>query len=315
MFSQSMPTGSLVGYWPFDGNANDLSSNNNHGTVSNATPAHDRFGNPNMAYKFNGTTAKITVPHSPSLLLSGSDDMTFAFWVKSYTVGFNAICVEKHQSGSWNGFMFFLNCNNSSYCTSPHHMSMYVAANSQGDACSDAPVSADSTWRFVTGVYTATANTVKLYVNAALQSDIGVSSGPIGNTEDLVFGSLSENLQHFTGVIDGVRMYKRVLSDPEILTLYNEPNPTLSVNELTKKSVYISVLPNPNNGVFKVQLKNAFLENPRIEIYNQLGQKVYENNMLNNELTLNERFANGVYIIHLIEKNTVIGTQKITVQN
>lgn len=29
-----IPTGSLIGFWPFNGNANDLSTNNNHGIVS-----------------------------------------------------------------------------------------------------------------------------------------------------------------------------------------------------------------------------------------------------------------------------------------
>jgi hypothetical protein len=44
----------LVGYWPFCGNANDASGNNNNGTVNGATLTSDRFGNANSAYSFNG---------------------------------------------------------------------------------------------------------------------------------------------------------------------------------------------------------------------------------------------------------------------
>ena len=59
-----VPTQGLVGYWPFSGNANDLSGNNNNGTVNGATLTTDRFGNANSAYSFNGINQKITVAHN-----------------------------------------------------------------------------------------------------------------------------------------------------------------------------------------------------------------------------------------------------------
>jgi len=43
----------LVGWWPFNGNANDESGNGNNGTVNGATLATDRFGNVNQAYGFD----------------------------------------------------------------------------------------------------------------------------------------------------------------------------------------------------------------------------------------------------------------------
>jgi hypothetical protein len=46
----------LVGYWPFCGNANDMSGNGNNGTVNGATLTKDRFGNINSAYDFNGSS-------------------------------------------------------------------------------------------------------------------------------------------------------------------------------------------------------------------------------------------------------------------
>jgi len=49
----------LVGYWPFCGNANDMSGSNNHGTVIGASLTSDRFGNPNSAYGFNGISNTI----------------------------------------------------------------------------------------------------------------------------------------------------------------------------------------------------------------------------------------------------------------
>ena len=56
-----IPTTGMVGYWPFTGNASDLSGNNNNGTVNGATLSTDRFGNPNSAYSFNGTSNNINL--------------------------------------------------------------------------------------------------------------------------------------------------------------------------------------------------------------------------------------------------------------
>ena len=49
-----VPTNGLVGYLPFNGNADDESGNGNNGTVNGATLTTDRFGNSNSAYDFDG---------------------------------------------------------------------------------------------------------------------------------------------------------------------------------------------------------------------------------------------------------------------
>jgi len=49
-----VPTNGLVGWWPFNGNANDESGNGNNGTVNGATLTADRNGNVNEAYSLNG---------------------------------------------------------------------------------------------------------------------------------------------------------------------------------------------------------------------------------------------------------------------
>ena len=49
-----VPKDGLVGWWPFNGNANDESGNGNNGTVNGATLSTDRNGVANSAYSFNG---------------------------------------------------------------------------------------------------------------------------------------------------------------------------------------------------------------------------------------------------------------------
>src|SRR5215475_7065552 len=58
----------LLAYYPFNGNANDASGNNNHGTPMNGVQlTTDRFGNANSAYLFDGVDDYITIPNSASL--------------------------------------------------------------------------------------------------------------------------------------------------------------------------------------------------------------------------------------------------------
>ncbi|MBT6851948.1 MAG: hypothetical protein HOA16_12225, partial [Opitutae bacterium] len=47
-------TTGLVAYYPFDGNASDMSGNGNHGTIIGATLIPDRHGLPSKAYSFDG---------------------------------------------------------------------------------------------------------------------------------------------------------------------------------------------------------------------------------------------------------------------
>src|SRR4051812_45014786 len=76
-----VPTGSLTGYWPFSGNANDLSGFANNGAVTGATLTADRFGNCNRAYSFNGINNKIVVPTSASIDMSSSVDFSVCYWM------------------------------------------------------------------------------------------------------------------------------------------------------------------------------------------------------------------------------------------
>ena len=61
-----LPANGLVGWWPFNGNANDESGNNNNGTVNGATLSTDRFGNVGSAYDFDSGSL-ISIPNSNSL--------------------------------------------------------------------------------------------------------------------------------------------------------------------------------------------------------------------------------------------------------
>ena len=73
-----VPTNGLVGWWPFTGNANDISGNNLNGTATGATLTTDRFGNATSAYNFVNTGQYINF-FSSNTWMQGSYSISFWF--------------------------------------------------------------------------------------------------------------------------------------------------------------------------------------------------------------------------------------------
>ena len=69
----------LVAWYPFDGNASDISGNGNHGTVHGASISADRFGQENQAYFFDGVDDYIDLGNSTSL--NPANLITVSAWV------------------------------------------------------------------------------------------------------------------------------------------------------------------------------------------------------------------------------------------
>lgn len=79
-----VPTNGLVGYWPFNGNANDASGNGNNGTVNGVTSTTDRFGKSNSAYFFSLNNY---ISGNCSNLPKGN--RTISIWFNSDSIGGN----------------------------------------------------------------------------------------------------------------------------------------------------------------------------------------------------------------------------------
>ena len=73
----------LVAWYPFDGNASDMSGNGNHGTVHGANLGIDRHGQQGMAYEFDGINDWIGLNQSIS-----SDEFTVSLWSRFSILNF-----------------------------------------------------------------------------------------------------------------------------------------------------------------------------------------------------------------------------------
>jgi hypothetical protein len=96
-----VPTNGLVAFYPFNGNAIDVSGNGNNGANSGAVLTNDRFGNINSAYIFDGIQSKIVIPHSSTLSIQNS--ITISAWINGQTNIINGTIISKGiESQYWN---------------------------------------------------------------------------------------------------------------------------------------------------------------------------------------------------------------------
>src|SRR4051812_47952698 len=80
-----VPTSSLIAWYSFNGNANDLSGNGNNGSLLNGVAATtDRFANSNSAYSFDGIDDRIYV--SNNFFNNGWNEFTVSGWTYLYTI-------------------------------------------------------------------------------------------------------------------------------------------------------------------------------------------------------------------------------------
>jgi hypothetical protein len=209
----------LVGYWDFDGNANDKSGNGNNGVVSGATLTADRTGKANSAYLFDGTKGSIVVPSSPSL--HPVNQLTIAFWFKK-----NGI------TGDWTPIIFkggdkngksWDNREYSVWLNSQPRFHVTSAGDGSEEHILDGSALTQTGWLHFAATIDRQTHVMKSYINGVLDTQQTDSySSFSSNNYDLVFGGTGEQgngFSYFNGALDDVRIYNRALSSAEIQQL------------------------------------------------------------------------------------------------
>jgi len=192
-------TNGLVGYWPFNGNANDESGNGNNGTVNGATLTSDRNGNSGKAYSFDGFNNYISVNRN---FLS---KFTLSVWFFSANSQLYNPLVDAFDA-NWE-----IQLKNNS----PDYVS-FISANNYQEYISTQTIS-NNNWYHL--VCTYSSNVVKLYLNGNLTDQFNVN--PLTNNNgNYNFGaSLTGADQFFNGSLDDIRIYNRALSSSEVAYL------------------------------------------------------------------------------------------------
>lgn len=216
-----VPTSGLMGWWPFTGNANDLSVNTNNGIVNGATLTSDRFGNLNSAYNFNGINNQINVA-STSSIADFPAGQTISFWMKinAYpTDGKEHSMIDK-RSNDAKYYQAFIS-NYTGVNTINYRYGQSGSLSSQG---SNMPFASVPLNQWFNLCYSTDLTITKTYINGVLFQTYNQYS-PIGiNTNPLIFGNTNQvnsTNAPYNGLLDDIGIWNRVLTPCEITQLYN----------------------------------------------------------------------------------------------
>jgi len=195
-----IPSNGLIGWWPFNGNANDESSNGNNGSVNGATLTNDRFGNANQAFGFDGND-NISIVQSSSL---SSMDYSFSLWT-SIHYALQPNNMPQHYIICWgcstNGGYFNIDQDMIQYCCGNFYSNTNL-----------------NEWNHY--VVTKNNNQLNLFKNGVLISS-GINANlSISSNLNLVFGSTNLQTEFTNGDIDDIGIWNRALTECEIQDLY-----------------------------------------------------------------------------------------------
>jgi len=201
----------LVASLRFDGNATDSSTNANHGVAYNLTLTTNRFGQPNAAYRFAGTSdSYVRVPSSASLNIT--NEITLAAWI-NFEVGGTVYprILNKYSYELATG----------EYFRTTRQLYFTIETPPQTQLATPTEILQAGRWHFIAATYDGAL--LLLYVDGELLATTVAPGGMQPSDLDLNIGRNAANsADNFKGLIDNVRIYNRALTEAEILQLFNQ---------------------------------------------------------------------------------------------
>jgi len=215
-----VPANGLVGWWPFNGNANDESGNGNNGTVIGSTLTADRFGNVGKAYFFNGTGNYISVPDDSTLRPS---KISLSCWINKNDSDLSQVIYKVRSSDNENE-QYSINTNyqfgvkSGSNCIQGSGWQLSNYQNNNGI----------NQWHHIVGTFDGF--TIRLYLDGNEVSS-SIFQGSIDNCQggEFLIGWSGFLALFFSGSMDDIGIWNRALTQEEITTLFNAPNCTYNL--------------------------------------------------------------------------------------
>jgi hypothetical protein len=320
-----VPSTGLIGWWPFNGNVNDESTNGHHGYNNGATISIDRFGNANSAYEFDGVNDHIQVYHDSVFNFS---QFSISCWINLDTMSnYLPGIISKCGANSNSGWYIFINSNKLDSLA----FQGAISTSNYFDA-STSPIMNNS-WIHVVGTFAP--NSQKIFINGVLQGN-DTNSGVLANsTEDLFIGKKNGD-GFWSGHIDDIGIWDRTLSAGEIQDLYNSngciyiDTVLLSVTDTLVIDVNfiginplqyeysLKAYPNPTQDNLFIDIPMDFTsQGYRIVVKNSLGQSVYQGplNQSQIQMDLTTWGAGGLYFLNLYDDtNNLVDVKKIVLK-
>ena len=217
-----VPTNGLVGWWPFNGNANDESGSANNGTVNGATLTNDRFNITDKAYSFDGSNSEILF--NSNFIFHQNTDATISFWFKKNQC-------PNFTNGHYQGTLIWSSISN----IDMNRFNFYFRENPNNNFTVDykEPIQNthdivtttnifDSIWTNV--VISRQLDDYKLFINGNLiDSTIDINPS-LPNSIGYLIGNDPSSNSDFAGSFDDLGIWNRALTQQEITALYTAVN-------------------------------------------------------------------------------------------
>lgn len=208
----------LMASYPFNGNYEDNSGNENNGNGINTAFGNDRFDVADQSSLFNGTDAYVSVPDSPDLNFGSSEDIVISGWFRTNNGG-----VLFDKSDGSNGFFAMVQ--------ETGEIFFYMVETSSSTNSADVTTGKtynDGEWHhYVIQIVRGTS--MEIWVDGEVDAINETATDFINPdmTEDLLIGVAggvdNANLNtFFSGAQDDIRIYNQPLSLDEIQALYTE---------------------------------------------------------------------------------------------
>ena len=217
------PLAGLIGWWPGDGNANDLTGSDN-GTLQGGATA-TAAGMVAQAFSFNGTNNYVQIPDSPILRPA---NLTIEAWVRFSSLnsagsggspaGDQYIVFKQNtRSSDFEGF----DLSKTRIAGGDVFRFLVTSATAQAAEIHSSTLLATGVWYHVAAM--RGSNFTRIYVNGRLESQTNIAFAQDYGTLPLCFGTSGQSgWDHkLSGLLDEVSLYNRALSSNEVAAIYS----------------------------------------------------------------------------------------------
>jgi hypothetical protein len=232
-----VPTNGMVGWWPFNGNANDESGNGNNGVSFNATADSNRLNQQNKSLYFNGTNSGVELPGNVLPLTNGSYSINAWFKLTTSTSQLNGHTIfDDRDSTVWNSKGRYI------IELAPVPVESFYQMSDVGPRIYSNSMPSN-TWVNITCVYNSIAQKMFLFKNGAVVDSAVCTSNwflsgnrkiQIGRCQSPIrYNGINYFTSHWKGQIDDIGIWNRALSPQEITALYQGCNINVNITPAT----------------------------------------------------------------------------------
>jgi hypothetical protein len=215
-----VPTDGLVGWWPFNSNANDESGNGNNGTVNSGTSlTADRFGVSNRAYAVDGVDCPSARGINLPAIIPNSFDYSISIWYFSNNQ-------FKEQQSFINSFPHAYICLSFNHGFAPNNEGAFMGNGGWLVQANSANWTAGQLDNWIHIIAVKDGSSFKFYQNGSLVYNQPLGPGfNNGSISYFVAGALSINggsncYEVLSGGVDDIGIWNRALTPAEIQALY-----------------------------------------------------------------------------------------------